>query len=89
MLTLRPEYHRSEYLHGRCPDGYHPSGPTISVDVADEGDGYLTIHLDPVSGDQLSDGRTTDVERWLNPTEARALAAVLVHYAGEIEANRC
>lgn len=87
MLSLRPEAHRSEYQHGRCPEGYSPAGPAISVDVTDDGDVMLT--LDPRQYDVRDDGKPGDVDRTLTPAEARELAAVLVHYAGEIEARRC
>lgn len=93
MLSLRPEYHRNEYHHGRCPAGYNETGPTISVELDDDG-GYVHLSLDPISDDRgrLPDGTeyvARDVDRFLTAPEARELAAVLVHYAGEIEADRC
>lgn len=87
MLSFRPEAHRSDYANGRCPEGYSPAGPAISVELTD--DGYVRLTLDPREYDVTKDGTPTDVDRSLTPTEARELAAVLVHYAGEIEANRC
>lgn len=82
MLILRPESHRSEYHHGRAPDGYSAAtGPTIEVEAEDEGLG-VRLTLDPLPVETLDD---RPVDRILTPEEARALAAVLWHVADEQE----
>lgn len=85
MLHLRPEYSRQEWHHGRCPDGRSAyDGPTITVDVADEGP-YVVLRLDPHHAETIDDH---DIDRRLLASEARSLAAALLHFAAEAERPR-
>lgn len=86
MLTLRPEYDSSEYQHGRAPDGRSAvDGPRISVEAHPDGEQLVCLNLEPHVGETIDD---RDIDRNLTPDEARALAAVLRHYADEVERPR-
>ena len=60
----------------------HSGEPPIKVD-AYEGTVFLT--LESAAGETWED---RPFERLLSPGEARALAALLTYYAGELENNR-
>lgn len=51
------------------------NGPGVTVDLVDGGDIYLTFERETETD--------TDEYRSLTPDEARALAAMLVHFASE------
>lgn len=61
-------------------DHHRPGSDGITVDV--DGDGYVSLSIDPDAGETLDD-RTFN--RNLLAGEARALAAALWHFAAEAE----
>lgn len=65
---------------------YHTTGngtrPGISVDISDDSEHIVTLTIDPETGETFDD---RDVTRMLLPSEARALAAALIHHAAEAE----
>ena len=72
MIALRPESHR---CNGKRPE--------IVVGLTDEGGVCLTVEAGPL---ETLDDR--DLDRYLTADEARALAAMLNHYANESERPR-
>lgn len=72
MLTLRPTAHQG---YSRSEDGVTlaPVGATVDTDTSD--DGYVDLDIDDEDGKR--------VRLSLLPSEARALAATLVHFATE------
>lgn len=72
MLTIKPEDHRS---------GSRGRHLAISVDFADASP-RVELHLEAADGETFDD---SDVDRYLTPDEARALAAALWHIADEVD----
>ena len=81
-MHIRPENHRSEYQHGRAPDGYSAAtGPEVTVEQEDDGSG-IVLTLDPLPTETLED---REVSRTFTSPEARELAAMLWHHAEEAD----
>jgi len=77
MLYIRPDAHNQEWFHGRAPAGRSAStGPTISVDVDEEGG--VSLCFEPCPLETIDD---RDIDRTLTPDEAREVAAMLWHQA--------
>lgn len=81
-MHIRPDYHASEYQHGRAPDGYSAAtGPEVTVGQEEDGSG-VTLVLDPLPTETLED-RT--ISRTFTSAEARELSAMLWHHAEEAD----
>ena len=81
-MHIRPDAHRSEYHHGRAPDGYSAAaGPEITVEQEEDGPG-VTLGLDPLPTETLED---RPISRTFTSPEARELAAMLWHHADEAD----
>ena len=72
MIRIAPEAHRSST----------GDNATITVELDDDGGHTVRLVLEAEAGETFDD---RDVDRYLTAPEARALAAMLVHFAEQAE----